>query len=79
MRHLLQKQDKVSRLEEALDDINTKETREIFLDCMRPDVNPERLQILQQSKVALDEYGKSSTSCPSKSCNHLICAGLSES
>lgn len=58
MRLLLQKQDEVSRLEETLDEVDSKEQREIFLGCMRRDVNPERLQILQQLKTALAEYGK---------------------
>lgn len=58
MRLLLQKQDEVSRLEETLDEVDSKEQREIFLGCMRRDVNPERIQILQQLKTALAEYGK---------------------
>lgn len=73
MRLLLQKQDEVSRLEERLDNIDAQEDHEIFLGCIRRDVNPERLRLLQELKSVLAEYGSTSTSSNRTSvCGELL-------
>ncbi|KAK0670322.1 hypothetical protein QBC41DRAFT_345662 [Cercophora samala] len=56
MRLILQQQDEIARLEQRLDELDSAESRHIFLGCMRRDQNPDRRQVLQELKVALSEY-----------------------
>jgi hypothetical protein len=58
MRLLLLKQDEISVLEERLDDLDSREDRELFLGSIRRDVNPERRQLIQVMQRELEEYGK---------------------
>lgn len=58
MRLLLKAQDAVSRLEDRLDALDSREESELFLGCIRQDVNPERQQVMQELLVALEDYGK---------------------
>lgn len=58
MRLILQQRDEIARLEQRLDELDSAESRHIFLGCMRRDQKPDRRQILQELKVALSEYGK---------------------
>jgi hypothetical protein len=58
MRLLLHKQDEVAMLEDKLDQIDSQESCELFLGCIRRDRNSERAEVLKQLTISLAEYGK---------------------
>jgi hypothetical protein len=56
-RLLLLKQDKISQLEEQLQEIDENESAPLFLGYSRRDRNDERNRVLQELEVTLAEYG----------------------
>ncbi|KAI1360145.1 hypothetical protein F5Y08DRAFT_55435 [Xylaria arbuscula] len=56
LRLLLAKQDEIAVLENRLDEIDAAEQRDLFLGCMRRDVNIDRQNVLQSIKLAVSEY-----------------------
>ncbi|CAG8953484.1 hypothetical protein HYFRA_00010234 [Hymenoscyphus fraxineus] len=56
MRLLLRKQTEIAGLEASLDELDSRETRSLFLGSHSLDNNPERLQVLAQLKASLAEY-----------------------
>lgn len=56
-RLLLAKQDRVSQIEQKLDEIDGKEHAELFLGNMRRDKNQERRSTLEDLDEALADYG----------------------
>ncbi|KAJ4387291.1 hypothetical protein N0V93_007880 [Gnomoniopsis smithogilvyi] len=56
MRLLLLQQDRITRLEDRLDLLDSQESQEIFLGCVRRDVNPDRLQVFEDLAGALKVY-----------------------
>ncbi|KAF2626793.1 hypothetical protein BU25DRAFT_72116 [Macroventuria anomochaeta] len=59
-RVLLKKQDRLSMLEERLDEIDDKETSLLFLGKSRIDKNAARLSLLEDIESALADYGECS-------------------
>ena len=57
MRMLLYKQDKVTQLEQKLNEIDLQEKVPIFLGCRRRDTNTEREKVLMDLDIALGIYG----------------------
>lgn len=62
MRLLLLGQDRVTQLEQRLDEIDKSETSPIFLASSRRDRNEERRKVLDELKIALESYGLSQSS-----------------
>lgn len=58
-RLLLIKQDRLSALEERLDEIDEEEKSPIFLGMSRIDNNADRQDILKDIEAGLEDYGKS--------------------
>ena len=58
-RLLLLKQDRVSALEQQLEQVDDEETSPLFLGTARRDRNAARLQVLDDIDAALAEYGRS--------------------
>ncbi|KAI0415716.1 hypothetical protein F5X98DRAFT_209952 [Xylaria grammica] len=56
LRLLLAKQDEIAVLEQSLDDIDAAEQRDLFLGCMRRDINTDRQDVLRSIKLAISEY-----------------------
>lgn len=56
-RLLLQKQDRLSVLEQKLDQIDKDEVSPLFLGKLRVDRNQDRLSLLSEIDVQLAEYG----------------------
>ncbi|KAK4205084.1 hypothetical protein QBC40DRAFT_325700 [Triangularia verruculosa] len=56
MRLALIKQDEIARLEHKLDDLDSAESRSIFLGCIRRDQNEDRRRVLESIEKALSEY-----------------------
>jgi hypothetical protein len=56
-RVLLYKQDELRTLEEALEQIDKTEQREIFLGSRRLDTNKERAQVMSEIEQKLSSYG----------------------
>ena len=56
-RLLLMKQDKLSLLEQELDQVDKDETRQLFLGSCRRDQNSRRKQVMQELDGALADYG----------------------
>lgn len=57
MRMLLYKQDKVTQLEQKLNEIDLDEKIPIFLGCRRKDTNIEREKVFRDLDIALGIYG----------------------
>ena len=58
MRLLLLSQDKITQLEEELDQIDSDESSSLFLGCSRLDKNTKRQAVLAKLQEALSVYGK---------------------
>jgi hypothetical protein len=56
-RLLLKKQDRVSFLEQQLEDLDRHESRSLFLGSIRKDQNARRETVLQELDAALADYG----------------------
>jgi len=56
-RLLYLKQDKLSQLEQQLDNLDQNETSPLFLGMSRRDGNTARVSLLSQISVALGDYG----------------------
>jgi hypothetical protein len=56
-RLLLIKQDRVSLLEQQLEELDQNEPRSLFLGSIRKDQNPRRESVLQELDIALADYG----------------------
>ena len=57
MRMLLHKQDKVTQLEQRLNEIDVDEKIPLFLGCRRKDKNPKREKVFMDLDIALGIYG----------------------
>ena len=57
MRMLLHKQDKVTQLEQKLNEIDLNEKIPLFLGCRRRDTNTEREKVFWDLDIALGIYG----------------------
>lgn len=57
MRILLYKQDKVTQLEQRLNQIDRDEEIPVFLGCRRRDANKEREKVFMDLDIALGIYG----------------------
>lgn len=62
-RLLLLKQDKLSILEERLDQIDAQEASPLFLGKSRYDANMDRLSLLTEIEARLADYGEFKTDC----------------
>ena len=51
------KQDRLSMLEQRLDEVDQKETSPLFLGKSRCDGNADRLRLLSEIESRLDDYG----------------------
>lgn len=56
-RLMLQQQDQIAVLEKELQEVDSEETRELFLNNLRRDGNAKRKEILGKLHIALAEYG----------------------
>lgn len=56
-RLLLLKQDRLTVLEERLEEVDRKETRPMFLGVSRCDANAERASVLSEVESQLADYG----------------------
>ena len=63
-RLLLLKQDRLSLLEQQLDQIDQQETAPLFLGQSRCDGNPDRLSTLSQIDLSMADYGNAATREP---------------
>jgi hypothetical protein len=57
-RLLLLKQDKLSMLEQKLDQLDQQETSPLFLGKSRCDGNTDRISLLSEVELCLADYGK---------------------
>jgi hypothetical protein len=71
VRLILAKQDRVSSIEERLDEVDQQEKAELFLGSMRRDKNHARKVLLSDLDEALADYGEL-CHIISKSASHLI-------
>ena len=70
-RLLLQKQNKLSLLEDRLERIDQEETLPLFLGSNRLDENEERQQVISKIDTALADYGPQYFLCSSSLCIDL--------
>lgn len=57
-RLLLLKQDRLSMIEQRLEQVDQEEGRELFLGKSRRDRNPERIALLSEADTLLADYGE---------------------